>query len=287
MELFDDRHAILGEGPLWHPGRAQAFWFDILGNRLLSRSGTTQLEWQFGEHVSAAGWIDEAHLLIASETQLFEFNIDTGFQTHLHPLEKDNSATRSNDGRADPWGGFWIGTMGKNHERAAGAIYRYYDGRVHRLFKDISISNAICFDAPNNIAYFSDSARKKIFRQKIDTRGFPSGEPSIFLDLKNENLIPDGAIIDEEGHMWCAHWGSYCINRYTPNGECVQSIETPMRQPSCPAFVGEDRKTLLVTSARTDIKSPSEADGQTWQIKIEVPGRLENRVILPHVVSAS
>lgn len=61
-------------------------------------------------------------LLIASESALMRFDIPNGKSETLCPLEADNRATRSNDGRADPWGGFWIGTMGKGCELGAGAI---------------------------------------------------------------------------------------------------------------------------------------------------------------------
>ena len=38
-DVFSSTVCALGEGPLWHPERAQLFWFDILGKRLLSREG--------------------------------------------------------------------------------------------------------------------------------------------------------------------------------------------------------------------------------------------------------
>ncbi|MEP6333662.1 MAG: SMP-30/gluconolactonase/LRE family protein, partial [Anderseniella sp.] len=124
MEVFDSTPCTLGEGPLWHPERGQLFWFDIIGKTLFCREGQTLHQWRFDENVSAAGWVDRDTLLIASETGLFRFDIETGRQCLVQTLEADNAATRSNDGRADPWGGFWIGTMGKNAEPKAGAIYR-------------------------------------------------------------------------------------------------------------------------------------------------------------------
>ena len=73
--LFDPRICTLGEGALWHPERGQAFWFDILGKRLLSRHQGRELSWQFDEPVSAAGWIDRDSLLIASASALFRFHL--------------------------------------------------------------------------------------------------------------------------------------------------------------------------------------------------------------------
>ncbi len=75
------------------------------------------------------------HLLIASETALFRFSLTTGLRRDLCLLEAENTVTRSNDGRADLQGGFWIGTMGKNAEPGAGAIYRFFKGELRRAFQ--------------------------------------------------------------------------------------------------------------------------------------------------------
>jgi len=112
-DVFDDRACVLGEGPLWHPERQQLFWFDIMAGHLLTKVDGEAQSWAFDELVSAAGWIDHDRLLIASETALYSFDLTTEEQEYIQPLEIGNTVTRSNDGRADPWGGFWIGTMGK------------------------------------------------------------------------------------------------------------------------------------------------------------------------------
>ena len=131
--VFDDRPCALGEGPLWHPERKQLFWFDIVGKSLMAQAPDAQISWQFSEHVSAAGWVDRDTLLMASETGLWRFDLANGQKELIVPLEADNPVTRSNDGRADPWGGYWIGTMGKNAEKGAGAIYRFWKGELRQL----------------------------------------------------------------------------------------------------------------------------------------------------------
>ncbi|MBT5679357.1 MAG: SMP-30/gluconolactonase/LRE family protein, partial [Marinovum sp.] len=165
VTIFSDTKCKLGEGPLWHPERQQLFWFDILAKRLITRLGDTEHYWQFDEHVSAAGWIDHDRLLIASETRLFSFNLVTQVQQTVVALEAKDLRTRSNDGRADPWGGFWIGTMGKQAEAGLGVIYRYYQGMLRPLYRAISISNAICFSPNRKYAYFADTATQTILRQ--------------------------------------------------------------------------------------------------------------------------
>lgn len=116
--LFDPRICELGEGAFWHPERGQPFWFDIHGRRLLSRLDGQELEWRFDEKASAMGWIDRDRVLVATETALRCLDLSDGALTLVAPLEADRPDTRSNDGRADPMGGFWIGTMAHDAARA-------------------------------------------------------------------------------------------------------------------------------------------------------------------------
>lgn len=251
-EVFDARPSFLGEGPLWHPLRRELFWFDIIGKRLLSRRGARQWEWQFDEHVSAAGWIDEDHLIIASETGLWRFEIATGDRRLLVALEADNPVTRSNDGRADPFGGFWIGTMGKRAEPGAGAIYRFFRGEARRLVDGISIPNAICFAPDGACAYYADTAQQKVWRVGLDTEGWPIGKAAIFLDLAPEGLWPDGAITDAEGGLWNAQWGAGRVARYLPDGRFDRAIAVPAPHVTCPAFADG---RLLATSAQEGLSA--------------------------------
>ncbi len=205
--LFDDRLCSLGEGPLWHPERRQLFWFDILAGRLLTRTEKGPQAWEFDEMVSACGWVDHDHLLVASETRLFQFNLDTGAEGWVCDLEADNALTRSNDGRADPYGGFWIGTIGKGGEDHAGAIYRFYRGELRLLYDRISTSNAISFAPDGRHAYFTDTRTQLLMRVALDGDGWPAEEAQCFLDFRAENLSPDGAVVDNQGNLWVAQWG--------------------------------------------------------------------------------
>ena len=280
VTVHDPRACRLGEGPLWHPERRQLFWFDILGKRLLSRDGTAQREWQFDEHVSAAGWVDADRLLIASETALFLFDLETGTRRDLVPLEADNLVTRSNDGRADPWGGFWIGTTGRNAEEKAGAIYRYYRGELRCLFDGITISNAICFSPDRATAYFTDTRSRRIMRQPLGKDGWPEGESTVFVDLTGEGLNPDGAVVDAEGCLWNAQWGAARVARYGPDGRFLSAIPFPARQMTCPAFGGDGLRRLFATSATQGLSEKATADGQTFATEVDVAGQAEHRVLL-------
>ena len=273
---FDTRQCALGEGPLWHPERGALFWFDILGKRMLSGDGRA---WALPEMASAAGWIDRETLLIATETGLHRFEIETGARERLAPLEADRPETRSNDGRADPMGGFWIGTMGKAAEPGAGAIYRYHKGALERLHGGISIPNAIAFAPDGRRAYFADTPTQRILTQPLDAEGWPDGPAEVFADLAAEGLFPDGAVTDAGGALWAAFWGAGRVARFTPEGRIERSFALPAAQTTCPAFGGPNLAVLYVTSARGGLAAPGEADGMTFALDPGARGRPEPRVI--------
>jgi len=281
VRVFDSRPCDLGEGPLWHPERGQLFWFDINRKRLL----TEGQDWTFDRSVSAAGWVGQDALLIATETDLIRFDLTSGAQDHLAPLGEDNPITRSNDGRADPWGGFWIGTMGKRAEPGAGAIYRYFRGELRQLFDQITISNAICFAPDGSYAHFADTAPGKVWRQRLsDKDGWPVGEPELFLDHGPDGPNPDGAVMDAAGNFWCAEWGSSRVRCYGPDGTILRDVTLPATQPSCPAFGGPDLRDLYVTTARQDLSEAALVEeplaGQVFVAADIAHGQREHEVIL-------
>lgn len=285
-EVVDHRVCALGEGPLWHPIREQLFWFDIIGKRLLSFSPAGQEEWQFPEMVSAAGWISRAELLIASEVALFRYNIETGKKSVLCELEADNQGTRSNDGRADPQGGFWIGTMGKAGEPEAGSIYRWYRGELRRLYKEITIPNAICFTMDGKTAHFADTAKGRIMRVDLDADGWPKGQPETFVDLTKERLHPDGAVVDRSGLLWVAQWGAGRVAAYDPAGQFIRAIAIPAPHSSCPAFGGPGLRTLVCTTATqgmvaADLLAFPDA-GKLFAAENASRGQYEHQVIIPN-----
>ncbi|THH35951.1 SMP-30/gluconolactonase/LRE family protein [Aliishimia ponticola] len=281
----DDRICKLGEGPLWHPARKQLFWFDILGCRLLSQQGGAPVEWQFEENVSAAGWLDHDTLLIASETALFRFDLTQGTREVVFPLEADLPATRSNDGRADPWGGFWIGTMGKHAEPGAGSIYRFYGGELRRIAGEISVSNAICFAPDSSAAYYTDTHSRQVMRVPLEPQtGWPAGSAQVLIDLTADGLNPDGAVTDADGNIWIAQWGAARVAQYSPQGTFLSALAVPALQASCPAFGGAGLRDLYVTSASVGLdaaeKTARPHNGKTFVIANAGQGLPEPKVIL-------
>lgn len=267
----------LGEGALWHPARREVFWFDITGRALHSPDRA----WAFPRMVSAMGWVDAQRVLVASETALVLFDLETGAESPLCDLEADNPATRSNDGRADPQGGFWIGTMGKRAEPGAGAIWRWHRGALRRLFAGITIPNAISFPPDGRSACFADTVTRQVLRVALDAQGWPVGDPVCWLDLSAQGLNPDGAVFDAEGRFWVAQWGAGRVAAHGPDGAFLRALAVPAAHASCPAFGGEGLTDLFVTTARQGLARPGPLDGATLVARGIGRGQPEHRIILP------
>ncbi|MEM8632309.1 MAG: SMP-30/gluconolactonase/LRE family protein [Pseudomonadota bacterium] len=279
--IFDDRACWLGEGLHWHPKRQELFWCDVHNKRLL-RSGGDQ--WDFPVIISALAWVDEDRLLIGSERALHLFDITTGAHEEICALEADNPVTRSNDGRADAHGGFWIGTMGKDHEKAAGSFYRYYRGEVRTIFTGIDVPNALCFAPDGSHGFFTDTHDGRILKMPLDKDGWPTGDPTVFCNPAADGWLPDGAVLDADGNLWNAQYGGSRVAAYGPDGAFLRAVEMGASQTTCPAFGGKDMTTLFCTSATqtmTDAALAAEPGaGKTFFAESVARGIPEFQVIL-------
>ncbi len=286
-ELFIDCRCELGEGPLWHPDLNRLFWFDIINRRLMSATPSGQIvsDTRFEQTVSAAGIIDENTLAIAASETFLRYDISSGVSASLAPLEA-NPGNRSNDGRVNPAGGFWIGTMSRkgSSNPGVGSLYQYRAGRLETILTDLSIPNAACFSPDGRTAYFTGeaSAFRVIKKVPLDpATGLPAGpwEPFVTVDAPIE---PDGAVVDAEGYVWNAQWNGSRVVRYAPDGGIDRIVELPVSRVTCPAFGGDDLRTLYITTARAGL-SAEELErqphaGSVFALRVDVPGQAETRL---------
>lgn len=286
MKPVLEHRSKLGEGPIWANGRL--YWFDIAAGKLQAwRPGDATFDsWAFGEPVSAAALLEQGGLIIASASSLLRFDPATGARETLVPLEANDFRTRSNDGRADRQGGFWITTMGKAAEPGLGSIWRYFRGEFRCLRKGLAIPNGICFSPDGTLAYFADTAASTLWRWPLAADGWPQGHPQPFLRVTADEGSPDGAVVDSEGCIWNARWGSGKIVRLAPDdGRTMETFTLSTTRPSCPAFGGNDLATLYVTTAQegmSKVELSAEPDaGALFEAPLRVPGLPDVPVGLP------
>jgi sugar lactone lactonase YvrE len=274
----------LGEGPSYDAASDTAWWFDILEGRLFeAHLASRRIRIHgLGHMASALARIDAGRQLIVAEDGLYVRSIADGRMTLFRPLESDNPVTRSNDARVHRSGTFWIGTMGREAEPRAGAIYALHRGEISKLFPGLTIPNAICFSPDGALGFFADTAEQVLYRVALDpATGLPRGIPEVLL---RDVAGLDGAVVDADGAIWNARWGGGCVDVYSPAGQLLRRLRVPARQASCPVFVGADLSRLLVTSAWQDMDEAARAadpeHGRTFVMEVGARGRPEPDVKL-------
>lgn len=284
--VFDANPCTLGEGPTFDPESNTVWWFDIVDRNLLERNLETGATTIHALPVvgSALAAIDAERQMLVCEDGLYIRNVADGALSLHTPLEADNNTTRSNDSRVHPCGAFWIGTMSKQGEPAAGSIYHYFRGEVRRIYSDITVSNAICFSADGATGYYSDTATGQIMRVDLDAAtGLPVSEPVIFIDRRDDVAgNPDGAVVDADGLLWNARWGGACVTAFDASGACVETIALPVDNVTCPAFIGGGK--MIATSAIAHLNEQQLTEqplaGQTFLLDRQFKTRYEPKVVL-------
>lgn len=242
----------LGEGPSYERETGTLWWFDILGKTLHERelaSGKEQSH-PLPMMASVVARIDTHRQMLATEKGIYIRHRHDGALDPYCELEPGNTSNRSNDGRIHPSGSLWIGTMGREAEDHAGAIYHVARGEVTKLLADLSIPNAICFSPDGSIGYFVDTKVNRLMHVPLDAAtGLPTGPAALLVDTSHQPGGMDGAVCDSDGNIWNARWGAGTVDRYAPDGTHLDSYALPAQQVSCPVFHGHDLCNLAVTSA--------------------------------------
>ncbi len=290
--------AQLGESPFWHPQEGRLYWVDIAGRALLRArlDGSAPERWAMP---SEPGCIAPARrggapagLVVVLRERICHAPAWGGALTELARLPLDPATQRANDGKCDPRGRLWVGSI---HEPASGprqpvgALYcvdlRGAGGpTVRQVFDGVTTANGLGWSPDHRTLYFADTPTHAIRAWDCDAQGEPVGAPRTLyrFEGRGEDAAapyagrPDGASIDAEGAYWCAAFEGARVLRLSPQGEVLQTLDLPVQCPTMPCLGGADGCELFVTSARG---GRSEAElrrlplsGQVLHTRVAVPG---------------
>jgi sugar lactone lactonase YvrE len=251
--------AQLGECPIWSPAEGRLYWVDIDGravHRFDTETGADEVRAMAGRPTAIALTQETGRLLVAVELELGFLDWPTGTWTDWITLEPDNGGNRLNDGRCDPAGRFWVGSMFEPTaaDRSTGILHRVGgDGTVADIRSGIGISNGLAFSPDGRTMYFADTSRRTVWAYDFDPDdGHPSNE-RVFVDFSTLPGKPDGACVDADGGYWIACVYGWAVARVMPDGRVDRLIEVPVEKPSMPAFGGSDMSTVFVTSIRRGV----------------------------------
>lgn len=246
--------ATLAECPVWSVEEQVLYWVDILApslNRFDPATGDNSA-WTLPEHIGCFGRRARGGFIAGLRSGIW-FLDDQGQPTEcIASPVSDTRISRFNDGRVDPWGRFWAGTLHEPQDRPAAELFRIdTDLTCHTISGDILISNGVAFSPDRRWAYHSDSPQQVIYRYPLDPEsGAVTGEREVFHQFPPDSGYPDGAAVDVEGCYWIAMFEGHRIVRFSPDGEILAEYPIPVPCPTMCAFGGPDLKTLYVTSAR-------------------------------------
>lgn len=239
---------------MWHAERNSCFWVDIDGGILFEYNWLSMKtrSWNFDGKLSLAIQGNKNELVLALNTSIINFDLESEKISRLVDIEPSDRANRCNDGACDSMGRLWIGTMHLQHKQNAGALYMVDQNlNVQKKIANTSISNGIAWSRDNKRMFYIDSPKKVVQSYHYNEETAEIIFEKNIIEIPNELGSPDGMALDEEGMLWIAHWGGFGVYRWNPkSGQLLDKIEVPVPQVSSCAFAGPDLDHLIITTAR-------------------------------------
>ncbi|MCP5282574.1 MAG: SMP-30/gluconolactonase/LRE family protein [Rhodoferax sp.] len=286
--------SALGESPFWHPQERLLYWVDIPGRKILRANPVTGAvqSWEMPLEPGCIAPAASGGLVVALRDGIYraqEWGVGLRL---LHRIDHDVLTTRFNDGKADPLGRFWAGTMYEPRTAAVAELLALdcRDGRtpqVQRMAGGATIANGLAWSPDRRQVYWADTLQHTIWVWDWDAdantmhgervfRQFPPKPVGWHSGMDGYGGRPDGAAVDCEGNYYVAMFEGQRVLKLAPDGDILAEIETPVVCPTMPCFGGDDLKTLYITSARHNrpaqelMQMPE--SGCVFACRVDVPG---------------
>lgn len=260
MKILHGYKALLGEGITWNHPEEMLSWVDIEGKRVIVQDtgGTTIRIIPLEQKPGSIAPLDDHTMLLALEDGVYHFYPETGSMTAILD-NKLSQKTRFNDGKCDPAGRFWVGTMDLEFKNPIGRLYRIDPGMsVHQMISSVITSNGITWSPDKKWMYYIDTGTKKVAAYHYNNESGDIDFHSYSIEVPETLGYPDGCTIDAEGMLWIALWGGHSITRWNPHsGLMLEKIEVPAFHVTSLTFGGPSLNTLFITTASIDTPVPS------------------------------
>ena len=256
LELVVEKRARVGEGSIWDAAKQVLYWVDILSHQLYiydPKNGENRTI----ETCQAVGTVvprASGGVMVAQHNGFASVDLESEKITPFGDPERDIPANRFNDGKCDPAGRFWAGTMEFNGEPNRGALYCLdTDHSVEKKVGPVTISNGIVWSADARTMYYVDTGLNTVRAYDYDIDTGDIANERVVIEHDGEGYF-DGMSIDEEGMLWIALFGGSGIKRYDPqSGALLRDIGLPMSQLTSCAFGGKNLDELFITSAAINL----------------------------------
>nr|WP_163580864.1 SMP-30/gluconolactonase/LRE family protein [Gracilibacillus saliphilus] len=284
-ELVYEFKALLGEGPCWDERKQVLFWTDISGKAIHRFNPKTRQNdtFEIDQMVGAVVVAEDGRLVLAAEHGFYFYDTETGQMTPIHDPEADRPDNRFNDGKVDPAGRFWAGTMQKNNNDPEGSLYCLDHAlEIETKLSGLRTSNGMAWDLEKQQMYFIDTPTRNIYVFDYNLESGTITNQRVAFQFPADYGFPDGMTIDAEGMLWIAGWGAGKVSSWNPDtGEVLSTVEVPAQNITSCAFGGDDFDTLYITTAREGMTAEGLAylplSGSLFSIQPNVSGLPANR----------
>jgi len=270
-ELILDTKAALGEAAIWDYEKNVLYWVDITGKEVHTYDPLTGTDRciSVGQMPGTIVPRSDGGLLVALTNGIHFLDDSTGELKFIVNPESHLEGNRYNDGKCDPAGRFWVGTVSLNCDiPGAGSLY-VLDNKleVTKKLDGLTISNGIAWSPDHKYMYYIDTPTMEIWSFRYDLESGEIWDKKIAFSIPEKDGLPDGMTIDEEGMIWIALFGGWKVVRFNPtNGARLEEISLPVSNPTSCAFGGKNLDELYITTARlglnrNDLISQPQAGG--------------------------
>jgi sugar lactone lactonase YvrE len=282
FQTFSHQHDQVGESPIWDAEGSCLWWVDIEAHAIHRQSLTqARQSWHLPERVGCIALTANRQVVAAMETRiaLLSLKAEGAYELqNLAHIQHPKPGMRFNDGRCDPSGRMWIGTMVMDMSLAdnSGGLYCLDErGLTGPYVSNLYTPNGLAFSPDGKTMYFSDSHPKaqKIWRCAIDWVSGQLDDKSLFVDMTDLPGRPDGAAMDAQGNYWICGNDAGLVHCFDVTGQCITSLAVPFPKPAMCALGGPHLQTLFVTSIVPANKA-LDPHGQSGQVVCaELPHR--------------
>lgn len=254
---------VLGESPLWCARRQRLYWVDIRAPALYScaADGAGLESHAMPELIGSFAFrANDDAFVVALKSGLYDYDASAGTFDAIARPDASLPQHRFNEGKCDPRGRFWAGTMNDAVREPTGSLFRLDAQReVTRMLTGITVPNSLAWSPDGRVMYFADTETRTIGAFDFDPGDGTIGGRRLFADLRDGAGRPDGSTVDADGCLWNAEVVTGRVVRYAPEGRELAAWQLPVSRVTSLAFGGGDLRTLYITSSSYKLSAEERA----------------------------
>ena len=256
-ELEFEIMALLGEGAFWNHKTQELYWVDIEDKKfnIYNPSSVTNRSISMPSLIGTVVPYIESEAVVALLDGIYKVNLQTEELSILSYVESNMPENRFNDGKCDPNGNLWVGSMHFEQSRPNASVYKINEqGETVKMIDSVTISNGIVWTKDARTMYYIDTPTGNIMAYDYDSKTSTIPNGRIAVKVSEDLGFPDGMAIDENDMLWVGMWNGNAVSHFDPiSGKLVSKISVPAHNVTSCAFGGDNLDILYITTSSLDM----------------------------------